>query len=456
MTILVAIINVVAALVVGLSLAYFLWMMFAGLHELRRRKLPLGIQGQTEYGRPFLDEPATFDTYVLIPCLNEEAVVGPTVSALNGGARNTTIVIDDGSDDATAAIAEEAGDESTIVLRRTAPNARQGKGEALNAAFQFVRGLVAERGQDPERVLIVVMDADGRLSDGAFREILPVFEDPTVGGLQLAVRIRNRETNFLTRFQDFQFWSLSALTQFGRRKTGTVSLGGNGQVTRFVALDRIGAKPWSDSLTEDLDLAVTLAQDGWNLETAPDASVDQQGVTEFKRLFVQRRRWYQGHMMTAKRLKEIWSNQRMSNLRALEMSAYLLVPWLFDLPWSILWHWNMVQSVIRIDSVFAFVTGWVSLLVGLVVGYVITFGPTIFTVVIYLRRDRRHSLPVAILLGHSFLVMNYLAFACAWGATYRIVRGRRGWDKTTRVVEAPTELPARAVESRDALASVAA
>ncbi|MGN7797455.1 glycosyltransferase [Leifsonia sp. 22587] len=449
MTVVTMVINVLAALVITLSLVYFLWVTFAGFHELRRRRLTVGVQGDATYGRPFVDEPATFDTYVLIPCLNEEAVIGATVAALNGGRRNTTIVVDDGSDDRTAAIAEDAGDSSTIVHRRTAPHARQGKGEALNDAFQLVRKLVAERGQDPSRVLVVVMDADGRLSDGAFREILPVFEDPEVGGLQVAVRIRNRETNFLTRFQDFQFWSLAALAQYGRRKTGTVSLGGNGQVTRFTALDRIGDKPWSSSLTEDLDLAITLAQEGWALETVPTASVDQQGVTELRRLFVQRRRWYQGHMMTTKRLGEIWSNPRLTNVRALELSAYLLVPWLFDLPWSLLWHWNIVQTLLRLDAIFAYVDGFLSLCIGLLVGYVLAFGPTILSVVVFLRRDRRHSLISALVLGHSFLVMNYLAFACAWGALWRIITGKRGWDKTKRVAEgaAPPALEAQEAAS---------
>lgn len=432
-----AILNTLASIVVSLSLVYFLYVSFSGFHELYRRKLNLGVQGGATYAEPFKDDPLTFDTYVLIPCLNEAAVIGDTVSALRGGTRNTTIVIDDGSDDETAAIAKAAGDDTTIVLQRTAPEARKGKGEALNNAFALVRELVASRGQDPERVIIVVMDADGRLSDGAFSHVLPLFEKSSVGGAQLAVRIRNRDTNFLTSFQDFQFWSMAAIAQFGRRKTGTVSLGGNGQFTRFTALDQIGEKPWSKSLTEDLDLAVTLVTHGWDLETTPNASVDQQAVTSIKTLFVQRRRWYQGHMMATKRVSEVWANPDVPNSKALEMSAYLVVPWLFDIPWSILWHWNLVGFVIKADSVFSYFDGWVSVIIGLVAWYIVTFGPTIMSIIVYLRRDRRHSLGRAIVLGHSFLVMNYLAFACAWGAFFRIVRGRRGWDKTTRVAETP-------------------
>src|SRR5436305_1880040 len=74
----------------------------------------------------------------------------------------------------TAGIAEENGGDSLIVLRRRFPDARKGKGEALNDAVRLVRELVAERGQDVERVLVTVMDADGRLSDGAMAAVLPL------------------------------------------------------------------------------------------------------------------------------------------------------------------------------------------------------------------------------------------------------------------------------------------
>jgi 1,2-diacylglycerol 3-beta-glucosyltransferase len=273
----------------------------------------------------------------------------------------------------------------------------------------------------------------------AFEHVQPRFDDPRVAGVQLAVRIRNRDRNFLTRFQDFQFWSMAAIAQFGRRKTGTVSLGGNGQFTRFSAIDGIGEKPWSDSLTEDLDLAVTLVTHGWDLETTPHASVDQQAVTELKRLFVQRRRWYQGHMTATKRVGEVWATPSISNAKALEMTAYLVVPWLFDLPWSLLWHWNLIGFISRSDSVFSYFTDGLSIVVGIVAWYLVTFAPTIMSIIVYLRRDHRHTLWQAIVLGHSFLVMNYLAFACAWGACFRIIRRERGWDKTRRVAETTPE-----------------
>jgi 1,2-diacylglycerol 3-beta-glucosyltransferase len=436
MDVVVVTLNTAAAVVVMLSLTYFGFLLLAGFREIHRGNQGLAVQGGASYGHPFLDDPNSFDTYVLIACLNESAVIGATVLGLHGGARNTTIIIDDGSDDDTAAVARLASDRNTIVLRREQPDARRGKGEALNFGFTEVRRLVAERGQDPERVVVVVMDADGRLSDGAFSHTLPMFEDPHIGGLQLAVRIRNRNTNFLTRFQDFQFWSMASLSQFGRSQTGTVSLGGNGQFTRFSALDELGAKPWSSSLTEDLDLAVTLVTRGWKLDTTPLASVDQEGVTELRKLFVQRRRWYQGHMMTTKRVGQVWSTAGIKNSQALEMSAYLLMPWLIDLPWSLLWQWNLTGYILRAGSSMPAPDHLMDIAVGAGLWYLLAFAPTIVTIIVHLRRDNRHSLGNAIVLGHSFLIMNYLFFACAWAAFFRILRGRRGWDKTKRVAEA--------------------
>lgn len=442
MNVLAAAFNVAAMTLICLSMGYFLVAMAAGLFVLREEKTTLAEQGATDYALPFEDAPETFHLFFIIPCLNEEAVIAATVSALQGGKRSTILVIDDGSDDATATIAADAGD-GVVVIRRELPNARQGKGEALNHAFAELNRLVSESGLDPANVLVCVMDADGRLSRGAIKHVTALFEDPTVGGAQLAVRIRNRNHNFLTQFQDYQFWSMSAITQFGRRKTGTVSLGGNGQFTRLTALRELGQRPWSASLTEDLDLAVSLLVNGWRLSTTPFASVDQQGVEGLKRLIIQRRRWYQGHMTSGKRLKDVWSAPTLSHLGALEVSAYLAVPWLFDLPWSILWHWTLFTFIVRAQSVFAFAnSSLVATAAGVLVWYGVTFAPAIFTTIVYFRRDKSVGVGRALVMGHSFLVMNYLSFICAWGALIRMIQGQTGWDKTSRSSEPATSTSA--------------
>jgi 1,2-diacylglycerol 3-beta-glucosyltransferase len=427
-----------ATVVICLSFAYLWIMFFAGLRTIKRSGASLTTLRDVGYENPFIDEPGTFHTYFLIPCLNEEAVIGATAKALAGSPHSTTIVIDDGSDDNTIATAYAHGGDNVIVLERSAPNARKGKGEALNDALNLVRALVADRGQDVDKVLVTIMDADGRLSDGAMAAVLPLFDDPAVGAIQLAVRIRNRD-RFLTRFQDYHFWSLTAITQFGRQQSSTVSLGGNGQFSRLSALNDSGEKPWSESLTEDLDLAVTLAMKGWKLATTPNAAVEQQGVEKVSILFTQRRRWFQGHMSMAKRLPEIWRNTALPQTRALELSAYILMPWITILPWSILFHWGIYGMIVDGAVFFSFVTGSITLLIGLVIWYAITFGPVFVGAYVYYKRDEKREMWQSLLMAHCFPLMNYLAFAAVWSALARILKGENGWQKTARVAEGLTE-----------------
>lgn len=436
--------------VIGMSAGYLALAMGAGLLELRRQRAALRVQGDTAYDNPHLGRRDRRHLYALIPCLNEESVIGVTVDGLLGP-HTTVVVIDDGSDDDTSRVARRSGEQAraegrggeVVVVRRELPEARKGKGEALNHGIRLVRDAVRTRGQDPRETVVCVMDADGRLSDRALAHVLPLFDDPRVGGVQLGVRIRNRRGNFLTWFQDYQFWAMAAVTQFGRNLTKTVSLGGNGQFTRLSALDGLGERPWSQSLTEDLDLAISLAVRGWRLRTTAHASVDQQGVSDLRRLVRQRTRWYQGHMTASRRMGEIWRAPRMRHLAALEMFAYLLVPWVLDLPWSLLFQYCLIWFVrspnilvLRGRAAAAVDGTWLRRPANLLAWYLLAFAPALATSWTYLRRDRTVGVPRALLLGHSFVVMNYLSFLCAWRALFRMLRRRTGWAKTTREAEA--------------------
>ncbi|MFC5907162.1 glycosyltransferase [Streptacidiphilus monticola] len=428
--------SAVALIVICFAAAYSGGVMLLGLLEWKRRGLALPAQSAARYGRPHLGRPDQdpYWVYYLVPCLNEAAVIQPTVRGLCGQPRSTLIVIDDGSDDATGQLARAAGGDELVLLRRELPRARQGKGAALNAGLAVVRALAAERGQDPAQVIVCVMDADGRLSDGALARVLPHFDDPRVGGLQLPVRIRNR-TSMLLWYQDYCFWALAAVSQCGRARLRTASLGGNGQFSRLAALDGIGAEPWSPSLTEDLDLAITLAVRGWHLETEPAASVNQQGVDTLGRLLRQRVRWYQGHMTAGRRIVEAWRSPHLSNAGALEIAGYLLIPWVVDLPWSVLFHIGWYRFFTRAPQLFSFVDGWASGVIGGLVWYALSFLPCLLGTWLCLRRSRGIPRWRAFVLGHNFLLMNYIAFVCVWRALFRILLRRNAWAKTVRLDE---------------------
>jgi len=429
------VVGVASLLLIAAGLCYFFATMGTGLlqgrRQLRQSTGPAGQIGLDGHR----SRAETMAVYFLVPCLDEEAVIGATLTALLAHPGARAVVVDDASEDRTANVVASFSGGNAVLVRRVLPDARKGKGPALNAGLRVIVADAARRGIDPGQVLVCVMDADGVLSEGALDHVVPLFEDPRVGGVQLGVRIVNRTTNLLTQMQDFEFWGISATSQMGRVGLGTVSLGGNGQFTRLSALLGLGHAPWSSALTEDLDLSITLMLAGWRLSTTGGASVYQQGIESLPKLIRQRTRWFQGHMTCGRRLGELWRCTTLPNVSLLETSAYLLTPWLFVLPWSILFHialWQMVQTFSHLSASGIRSQDRYSLGVTAVIWYLLAFAPSLFAGYVYHRQESRVGRLHAAALGHLLVPFNYVAFVSAWRAAFRVVRGRTTWDKTAR------------------------
>jgi len=104
-----------------------------------------------------------FAWHFLIPCLNEERVIEPTVADLFKKFPSAHIwCIDDGSSDATPQIVARLARRSqrVHVVTRRLPDARQGKGPALNAGWRAIAEWLP-RDADLDRVIVGVVDADG-------------------------------------------------------------------------------------------------------------------------------------------------------------------------------------------------------------------------------------------------------------------------------------------------------
>src|SRR5437868_5930120 len=112
----------------------------------------------------------------------------------------------------------------------------------------------------------------------------------------LGVRMYNASAGRLPRLQDFEFVTLTEIFQRARQQLGSVGLGGNGQFTRLSALADVGDAPWTDCLTEDLELGVRLRLKGWTNHFCPRTYVSQQAVAKLRPLVRQRSRLFLGHL----------------------------------------------------------------------------------------------------------------------------------------------------------------
>ena len=431
--------------VLAVAMPYFFISIFLGVRANRRASGGrLSNQENVENLTEFADEESDKVTFFIVPCLNEELVIGATVHYLLSETNGRVIVVDDASDDGTGDAAYRAALELSAldrikIVRRELPNARLGKGAALNSGYQAVLNEVDDLQIDHDSVIIGVMDADGRMSKGGLGAALRGFKSERIGGVQLIVRIRNR-SKLITKFQDVEFWMISAMSQFARTVSGTVSLGGNAQFTRLIALEGLGGDPWSDSLSEDLDLGIRLIERGWRITTVGDAFVDQQAVEHYGQLLRQRTRWYQGHMMSIRRLPSLWRSTNVSQTALLEVTAYLLVPWVIVLPWSILQQWVFYELIFGNGrNIFAQGLGSIPWQVAYgVMWYVLSFLPNILVGLTYSRRTRSVSVLYALLLGHLMIIWNFVGYIAAWRAVGRMIIGKGGWAKTNRSVESTT------------------
>lgn len=380
----------------------------------------------------------------VVPCLNEERVLGASLQRLTGLDHPGVeiIVIDDGSDDGTAEIVRSFPDPRVHLFQRTLPHAREGKGEALNAAVQHLRTSELIAGTPHSDVIVCVMDADGRLDPHALGDVMPLFRDRRLGAVQIGVRINNRAQNLLARMQDLEFVLYTHVFQRGRRHLGSVGLGGNGQFVRLSALNGLGVSPWSRSLTEDLDLGVRLLMDGWQTEFVSTASVHQQGLVDVKRWVKQRTRWFQGHLQSWNLVP--WVLRDLSGTRRADLVYHLTSPFLLLLTsfLSLAFAFWVLDLVVGIVTGHAVVSGW------WLSSYLIAFGPALLYGLVYWSQERHSGLKplAAVGLVHLYVLYAVLWYVAGWKAAWRAVRGKNGWAKTERTVEAQEQVDASADE----------
>lgn len=405
---------------VFLSIAYM-----AMLFSLSRRRRPAD-----------LPAPANVFYAFVIPCLNEERVIGATLDSLVPllSGDDLVLVVDDGSDDATAELVRSHPSPRVHLLRRELPEARRGKGRALNAAVRHLStsGLLGDRA--PEDVVVAVFDADGRIGPEALTAVAGYFRDPQMGAVQIGVTMRNAGTNLLARLQDMEFTVFTEIFQRARQHIGSVGLGGNGQFVRLAALRTLGDEPWTDCLTEDLDLGLRLLLGGWRNSYCPVVAVDQQAVTEVRRWLRQRARWFQGHL-------QCWSLILPVLRSSLKAKAASDIVWYLTLPVAVLMIPVAIAPLwIAFGLTLIAAPGQaLGLLLGdhgmpLILMYLLCFGLAYPYAFVYWLRGRM-PLGKAILLAHLFELYSHLWLISGWWAVGRVVRRRRSWEKTARVVE---------------------
>ncbi|MGW3227124.1 glycosyltransferase family 2 protein [Kitasatospora sp. NPDC001095] len=418
-------------------------------------------------------DPSRFDWHFLIPCRDEEAVIGTTLDYLaRHFPRARVWVVDDHSEDRTAEVVRARAAEGRPVhlVGRRLPRARTGKGDALNAAYRAIEAWLPQD-TDADRVVLIVLDADGRPSPGMLDTFAgpSSFGDPAVGAVQVEVRMSNRDVavplphrgrlanrfaRLLARLQDIEFRGPISAIQITRRLTRTVNVGGNGQANRLSALrsiDRAGGEPWGRALLEDFELGLRMMLAGWRNGYTTAAWVDQEALWNVRQLITQRVRWAQGSMQCASYLRRVWRSREFTTLGFLEVLYFMVQPWLqvvglvvYTVPiaafgYNIVFYPEFVLAFLREGGAVL-----IALYLVLGVAEFAIWGP------LYRRRSEP-GISRRAALGYGLALAVYAAttYLVAVRAFWRIVRRKGAWHKTARTAVPLPASTARELTARE-------
>jgi 1,2-diacylglycerol 3-beta-glucosyltransferase len=377
--------------------------------------------------------------WIVVPCLNEERVVGQTVRNALGlqgppGTRTRVLVVDDGSDDDTPAVLAAIDHCDLAVLRRVLPEARKGKGEALNAAFRHIRAETAAGGLDPALVVVGVIDGDGRGSPNMLTEVSRAMRDPEVGAVQSRVRIHNRN-KLLAAMQDLEFGCIVNASQLMRNSLGSVGLGGNGQFARLSVLNLLGEAPWSACLVEDLELGLRMHLAGVRIRYMAETAVTQQGLVNVRRLLRQRTRWAQGNVQCLRYVPRLCTARNIRKLALVEMLYYILAPWLNAVGTVVVG--GMYGSSIVRYALTLHATSFATMPVALTSCVAPLVTPFLLWGLLHRLYLRDERLSRCLLAGVAYPAFLLLGLVSTYRALGRHFTGRQTWAKTERLADEP-------------------
>ncbi|CAL9544943.1 bifunctional polysaccharide deacetylase/glycosyltransferase family 2 protein [Streptomyces sp. enrichment culture] len=233
--------------------------------------------------------PVTRPVSVIVPAYNEKECIEATLRSL---ARSThpieIIVVDDGSTDGTAEIAESLGLPGVRVVRQ----ANAGKPAALNNGVRHAR-----------YDIVVMMDGDTVFEPDTVRHLVQPFADPAVGAVAGNAKVGNRRT-LIGAWQHIEYvmgFNLDRRMYDLLRCMPTIP-GAIGAFRREAVLQVGGMS--HDTLAEDTDITIALHRAGWRVVYEEHARAWTEAPGSLGQLWSQRYRWSYGTMQA------LWKHRR--------------------------------------------------------------------------------------------------------------------------------------------------
>ncbi len=244
---------------------------------------------------------------VLIPTYNEHRTLTQCLDALTAAKYPglEILVIDDGSTDETVRLARSYGKSVRVLTQK-----HGGKVAALN------RGLKSAKGS-----IIVTIDADTIIEKEFLVRIVQPFADPNVGATSGAVLVANdRSLSGMFQRIEYQYNNLIRRSFSKVFHNGIWFFGCLGAY-RSDLLRRLGGFS-TDTMAEDMDIAMTVRAAGYKTLNVPDARGSTVVPTGLRALFLQRSRWWVGGLQSLNKHRTMYKKDHNPSLIFLAANQY--------------------------------------------------------------------------------------------------------------------------------------
>lgn len=235
---------------------------------------------------------------ILAPAYNEGVTIRDSVQSLLelDYPNYEIIIINDGSKDNTAEIAEELvgyhQGRSSLVKVTLISKPNGGKARALNAGIRYSKA-----------DFVLCVDGDAMLSTNSLKMGVRHFVDPEVGAVAGNVKVFNRG-KYLSDLQALEY--VEGLN-FARSAQGILKMvniiPGPIGFFRKVAIQDAGYYA-SDTFAEDADMTLKILAKNWKIEYEPNAISFTEAPLKLQQLLKQRYRWTRGILQAIRKHRQ--------------------------------------------------------------------------------------------------------------------------------------------------------
>jgi len=254
---------------------------------------------------------------VLIAAYNEEKVIHDTLcSVLNTeypGAMEV-VVVDDGSQDSTAAIVAAMAEQDHRI--RLIRQANLGKAMALRNGMQAL-----------SHAFMISLDADTHFTRETIGHLIKPFADPKVGAVSGRAKVGNPKT-LVARFQSLEYTCGFNLDRRAYHRLNCITVvPGAVSALKVSAIQAAGGIS-TETLAEDTDLTLALHKHGYSIHYAPKAVAWTEAPETVRAFAKQRFRWAFGTLQCLWKHRDLLFNPQ-----------YPALGW-FSLPSA--WFFNII------------------------------------------------------------------------------------------------------------------